>query len=78
MQSKMVWSQWAQTLQRHQLDGLVAWLLESGAPLTLLGAQLMHLAQPFISGTHTQLIASMLEDEEQTAGFLQALRGDAQ
>jgi hypothetical protein len=36
-------------LRRHQLQGIVAWLLEAGAPLALLSAQLLYV-RPWIGG----------------------------
>lgn len=77
MQSKSAWSQWAESLKRLKLDGLALWLLEAGAPLTALGAQIMYAAQPFIGGKESSLIAHMLEDDEETQAFAKLLRGEA-
>ena len=76
MQSKMAWSQWAETLRRLNLDSLVAWFLEAGAPLTVLGAQVIYMTQPFISGKGSNEIARMLEEEEETSAFARFLRGE--
>ena len=76
MQSKTDWTQWAESLQRLKLDGLVAWVLDAGAPLSVLGAQAIHIAQPFLGGKHSTAIAHMLETDEETQAFLRVLRGE--
>lgn len=76
MQSKMAWSQWAESLKRLKLDGLVLWLLEAGAPFTVLGAQAIYVTQPFVGGKDSKAIAHMLEDEEETQAFARVLRGE--
>src|SRR6266545_4438613 len=47
MQSRPDWPNWAESLRRCKLDGLASWLLEAGAPLTVLGAQAIYISQPF-------------------------------
>jgi len=76
MQSNTAWSQWADSLRRYKLDGLVAWVLEAGAPLTVVGAQMIHLTQPFLGGNQSKAIARMLEEEEETRQFSQLLRNE--
>jgi len=76
MQSNTAWSQWAETLRRYKLDGFVAWFLEAGAPLTAIGAQAIHLTQPFLGGKQTSALAEMLEEENETMRFVQLLRGE--
>ena len=77
MQSNTAWSQWADSLRRYKLDGLVAWFLEAGAPLTAVGAQMIYLTQPFLGGNQSRAIAMMLEEEEETLGFAHFLRDEA-
>ncbi len=74
MQSKMDWTQWAESLRRLKLDNLVAWVLDAGAPLTVLGAQAIYLTQPFLGGKHSTAIAHMLESDEETQSFARVLR----
>ena len=74
MQSNTAWVQWADSLRRYKLDGLVAWFLEAGAPLTVVGAQFLHLTRPFLGGERSNAIARMLEEEEETLGFAHYLR----
>jgi hypothetical protein len=77
MQSNTAWSQWADSLRRYKLDGLVAWFLEAGAPLTAVGAQMIYLTQPFLGGNQAKAIAQMLEEEEETRRFAHFLRDEA-
>ena len=74
MQSNTAWLQWADSLRRYKLDGLVAWFLEAGGPLTVIGAQLMYLTQPFLGGIESKAIAQLLEEEEETQRFLHYVR----
>lgn len=76
MQSRTNWSQWAESLRRFKLDGLASWLLEAGSPLTLLGAQMLYIGQPFLGGKQIESIAHMLEEEEETQAFAHYLRGE--
>ena len=76
MQLQPAWSQWAESLRRLKLDGFVAWLLEAGAPLTVLGAQAIYISQPFLGGEKTNAIAHMLEDENEMQAFTRTLRGE--
>ncbi len=76
MQSRADWSQWAESLRRLKLDGLASWLLEAGSPLTLLGAQVLYISQPFVSGKQVESIAQMLEEENEAQAFAHYLRGE--
>ncbi|HXD10773.1 MAG TPA: hypothetical protein VN653_11975 [Anaerolineales bacterium] len=76
MQSRADWSQWAESLRRFKLDGLASWLLEAGAPLTLLGAHALYVSQPFVPDEKVTALAQMLEEEEETQAFARYLRGE--
>ena len=76
MQSQPAWSQWADSLRRLKLDGFVAWFLEAGSPLTVLGAQAVYMSQPFLGGEKTNALAHVLEEEEETQAFIRYLRGE--
>jgi hypothetical protein len=79
MQSRADWSHWAESLRRLRLDGLASWLLEAGAPLTLLGAQALYISQPFVGGergTSWKSFAHMLEQEDEVQAFARYLRGE--
>jgi len=58
------------------MDGLVAWFLEAGAPLTVIGAQFIYIAQPFFGGNDSKGIAQMLEDQNESSAFAHFLRGE--
>jgi hypothetical protein len=76
MQSRPEWSHWAETLRRFKLDGLASWLLEAGAPLTMLGAQMLYVSQPFVGGKGWSSLAHMLEEDEEVQAFARYLRGE--
>ncbi len=75
MQSRKDWSSWAETLRRFKLDGLASWFLEAGSPLSALGAQMLFIGQPFLGGKQINMVARMLEDEQETQAFVHYLRG---
>jgi hypothetical protein len=76
MQSRADWSHWAETLRRFKLDGLATWLLEAGAPLTVLGAQALYISQPFVGGNKIDALANLLEEESETRAFIRFMRGE--
>lgn len=77
MPSRTDWSTWAKTLRRFKLDGLASWLLEAGSPLSVLGAQMLYVSQPFVRGKGIEAFAHMLENEQEAQAFAQYLRGEA-
>jgi hypothetical protein len=76
MQSRADWSHWAESLRRFKLDGLASWLLEAGAPLTVLGAQVLYISQPFLGGKQWTSFAHMLEEDEEVQAFALYLHGE--
>jgi hypothetical protein len=76
MQTRADWSHWAETLRRFKLAGLASWLLEAGAPLTVLGAQALYISQPFLGGKKWNAFARMLEEDQEAQAFAQYLRGE--
>ena len=76
MQSQPAWTQWADSLRRLKLEGFAAWFLEAGAPLTVLGAQLLYMSQPFFGGKRINALAHMLEENDETQAFARYLRGE--
>ena len=74
MQMKSDWTKWAESLHKLKIDGLAAWVLDAGAPLTLFGAQLIYLTQPFLGGKSSLAIARMLEEENEAQAFACTLR----
>lgn len=73
-----IWDGWAQKLHRWGIDGFIASLLEAAGPLTVLGAQVVHILQPLIgrrtSGRGLDVLAEMLEEPEQVRLFVNYLR----
>jgi hypothetical protein len=67
------WSDWANQLHRLKLDAIAAWLLEAGAPVTLLGAQALFVARPFL-GPQSEAIAHLLEEDDDVRAFAAYLR----
>jgi hypothetical protein len=57
------WSNWASQLHR----------LEASAPVTLLGAQALFVASPFL-GPQSETLAHLLEEEEDVRAFAAYLR----
>ena len=73
-----IWRVWADSLHRWGVDDLVVTFLEASGPLTVLGAQVVYVAQPALSGffpaSHLQALAEVLEDSTQTQAFANYLR----
>jgi len=73
-----IWRVWADSLHRWGVDEHVATFLEASGPLTVLGAQVIYIAQPALTGmfppSHLQALAEVLEDSTQTKAFTDYLR----
>jgi len=63
------WTRWAETLRRYQLDGLVAMLLEAGAPFALLGAQALYFSRGWIASDQLAALAQTLEEDIEARAF---------
>ncbi len=66
------WSQWTESLHRMGLDGFAAWLLEAGAPVHILGAQLLYIGQPFVTPQASdgiRALANLLEEKDEARAF---------
>ncbi len=76
--NRHIWRYWARNLQRWGLTKWVAALLEAFGPLTVIGAQLIYIGQPFLrrSAYEEQLdgLACLLEDSSTTHAFIDYLR----
>lgn len=72
------WEIWAKTLRRWGIHGLAVSLLEAAGPLTMLGAQLIYLGQPFlrsiVSSNQIDALATMLDNPVETQQFIVFLR----
>ena len=70
------WTDWANQIHRLNIESFVAWLLEAGAPVTLLGAQALFVAAPLL-GPQTEALGRLLEDEGEVRAFAAFLREEA-
>jgi hypothetical protein len=72
------WDKLSSNLHKWGLDDVTAALIEALGPLSMVGAQVMYLSEPilstFIPAQTASDLASILEDPEETRGFIQALR----
>jgi hypothetical protein len=72
-----LWRNWGSFLRRHSLNETAAVFLEAAGPLTILGAQMAYLLQPFFNPERAhqwQAVAELLEDPEQGRSFATFLR----
>ena len=71
------WPAWAERLRQWKLNAFVAWLIEAGGPLTLLGSQALYFARPFLGGDQMEALASVLEEDDEVLAFANYLREEA-
>ncbi len=72
--SRVAWTKWATTFSHFKVEGLVAWLLEAGEPLMLVGAQMLYFGQPLLGHDRVNDLAHFLEDKEEVSAFVAFLR----
>ena len=74
------WQDLNKLLQRWGVKGFVASMLEALGPLTILGAQIGYIGQPFLSSLvhpdRMQEIIRLLEEPDQTKAFVAYLQED--
>jgi hypothetical protein len=75
--SRAYWPAWAERLQHWKLTAFAAWLLEAGAPLTLLGSQALYIARPFLGGDQVEALGHILEEDEEVLALASYLRKEA-
>ncbi len=72
------WPRWADFLRQRGLETFAAWTLEALAPLSTVGAQLLHfgspLIRPAISSAQIESLADLLEDPGEARAFAAFLR----
>ena len=66
------WREWGEVLRRHRLEGIAAWLIEAGGPLTLISAQVLYMGQPWLGGVAHEL-ARLLESDAEAMDFVRYL-----
>ncbi|MBT3321017.1 MAG: hypothetical protein HN392_01905 [Anaerolineae bacterium] len=72
----VAWTRWSDTLTRYKIKSLVAWFLEVGEPLNIVGAQILYFGEPLLGGGRFNDIARFLENEEERRAFISFLRKD--
>ena len=77
-QNSQIWQIWAENLKRWGVKDLTVTILEALGPLSLLGAQLVYVGQPFLdpffSEGYLDVLANLLEDPQETQAFIAVLR----
>ena len=73
---RALWPAWAERLQHWKLDAFAAWLLEAG-PFALLSSQALYFARPFLGGEQIEVLANMLEEDDEVLAFASYLRKEA-
>jgi len=77
---QQIWQSWARTIHKWGLANLVAAVLESAGPFSLLGAQIVYISQPLLQPIarpgRLQALADLLEDPRHTRSFLDILEGE--
>jgi hypothetical protein len=75
---RQMWSRWAKLLHRWGIRDFAASILEAAGPLTIVGAQLVYMLQPFMgrefSGGTLDALANLLEQPDQVRDFVSFLR----
>lgn len=73
-----IWQLWAEFLHRWGLGDWAASFLEAVGPLTIVGAQVVAVTQPFLTqsrtGSHLAALSKMLESTGSTQAFVDYLR----
>ena len=76
--NSQIWQAWAETLNRWGVKDLAATFLEAVGPLSVLGAQLVYVGQPFLDTFfpegYLDVLTDLLEDPQETQAFIAVLR----
>ena len=77
-QNSQIWQIWAENLNRWGVKDLTVSILEALGPLSLLGAQLVYVGQPFLDPFfpkgYLDVLANLFEDPQETQAFIAVLR----
>lgn len=77
-QNSQIWQIWAENLKRWGIKDLTVTILEALGPLSLLGAQIVYVGQPFLDQFfpkgYLDVLANMFEDPQETQAFIAFLR----
>ena len=77
-QNSQIWQTWAENLNHWGIRDLTAAILEALGPLSVLGAQLIYVGQPFLSPLfpegYLDALSDLLENPQETQAFIAVLR----
>ncbi|MCZ7554415.1 MAG: hypothetical protein B6D39_12725 [Anaerolineae bacterium UTCFX2] len=77
-QDQHIWQVWARNLHRWGVSDWAVTFLEISGPLTILGAQLIYLGQPWLSGIvpkdKSASLARLLENSSSKREFIDLLQ----
>ena len=77
-QNSQIWQIWADNLNRWGFKDLAVTTLEALGPLSLLGAQLLYIGQPFIDSFfpkgYLEALANLFENPQEKQEFIAFLR----
>ena len=77
-----IWRVWVKALHRWGVDNLVASFLEAAGPLTMIGAQVIYIGQPFLGSflpvEHLKVLAVVLEQDDEREAFVNFVREGGQ
>jgi len=77
-QDQHIWRVWARNLQRWGMSDWAVTFLEISGPLTILGAQLIYLGQPWLNGIASKdqsaSLARLLESPSSKREFIDLLQ----
>jgi hypothetical protein len=77
-QDRHIWRVWASILQQWGVEDWAAAVLEACGPWAVIGAQVVHMSQPWLQnalpGDHMNALARLLEEPLQAQQFVSYLR----
>ena len=77
-QNSQIWQIWADSLNRWGIKDLTVTILEALGPLSLLGAQLVYMGQPFMDSFfpkgYLEALANLFENPQEKQEFIAFLR----
>ena len=77
-QNSQIWQIWAKNLKRWGVKDLTVTILEALGPLSLLGAQLVYVGQPFMDSFfpkgYLEALANLFENPQEKQEFIAFLR----
>jgi hypothetical protein len=72
---QQIWQSWANSLQRWGLADSAVLILDLLGPVSILGAQLIYLSQPFFPNESVRAASHLLENPDRLRAFTGLLKG---